>query len=54
MRDHVLAGKIIKPSNCENCGEEKRLEAHHKDYEKPLEVEWLCKQCHVEADKKMK
>jgi len=36
---------------CAVCGG-KKVEAHHEDYEKPLEVIWLCKQHHVEVDKK--
>lgn len=32
---------------CENCGETK-VHAHHDDYEKPLEVRWLCAVCHSE------
>jgi hypothetical protein len=31
------------------CGE-KKVEAHHEDYSKPLEVEWFCKKHHMEAD----
>ena len=33
------------------CGE-KKVEAHHENYSKPLEVEWLCKIHHTIADKK--
>lgn len=37
---------IQKPSECQHCGECKKIEAHHEDYEKPLQVLWLCKLCH--------
>lgn len=30
---------------CRDCGATP-AEAHHKDYAKPLEVEWLCRPCH--------
>jgi hypothetical protein len=42
-------GRLIK-NPCENCGATE-VEAHHEDYEKPLEVNWFCKQHHTEADK---
>lgn len=42
----VRAGEIIRPTACENCHEEKRLQAHHHDYSRPLDVFWLCQQCH--------
>lgn len=42
-------GKII-PKPCEICGALK-VEAHHEDYSKPLEVRWLCRKHHKEADK---
>lgn len=32
------------------CGETK-VEAHHPDYTKPLEVIWACKKHHVKLDK---
>ncbi len=39
------AGKITsKP--CAQCGSCHRLQAHHPDYSKPLDVVWLCEPCH--------
>jgi len=45
----VKIGELIK-SPCEVCGKEKS-EAHHDDYEKPLEVRWLCRKHHAEHHK---
>lgn len=40
-------GAIIQPQKCEECGEiTDKLDKHHEDYSKPLDVEWLCKSCH--------
>jgi len=47
----ALRNKTIKKQHCEICGCEK-VEAHHEDYSKPLEINWLCKKHHIEADKK--
>lgn len=52
LRDAVRAGKIVKPECCSQCGEvvsKKCLHAHHLDYSKPYDVEWLCPQCHADA-----
>lgn len=38
---------ILKKQHCSNCGEVK-AEMHHEDYDKPLEVIWLCRPCHLE------
>jgi hypothetical protein len=35
---------IAKP--CEHCGADGRVDAHHADYFKPLEITWLCRSCH--------
>ena len=48
---HLKAGKLKKPDACEVCGtKDKRLEASHSDYSRPLDVRWLCKSCHAKED----
>lgn len=45
----VKSGRVVKAATCERCGQEvpkERLQGHHADYSKPLEVEWLCSTCH--------
>ena len=32
---------------CEKCGSIKRLERHHKDYNKPFDIITLCRCCHL-------
>ena len=39
----IRLGKL-KQQSC-HCGEAE-VEAHHEDYSKPLDVEWLCKKHH--------
>jgi ribosomal protein S27AE len=42
----IKNGEIIKPTLCQKCGSAKPLQAHHKDYSKPLDVQWFCINCH--------
>lgn len=51
VRRAIKKGLIIKPKNCEQCNEVKKLEGHHEDYTKPLQVIFLCNSCHRKADK---
>ena len=44
MRD----GRLSQASNCSVCKSTEKIEGHHDDYTKPLEVRWLCEQCHKE------
>ena len=48
---HIKAGNIIKPDTCEECGQKKRIEGAHYNYDEPLKVRWLCRSCHVKWDK---
>ena len=46
-------GHISNPGVCYGCGatsDERRIEAHHHDYSKPLDVVWLCTPCHRRMD----
>lgn len=39
-------GVLVRPAHCPQCGEAGRIEAHHADYARPLEVDWLYRRCH--------
>lgn len=48
----IKSGRLQKPEACENCGDRsKPPHAHHEDYNKPLEVMWLCRRCHTNIHK---
>ena len=49
----LKAGVIEKPDLCQVCGKkpDKRIEAHHEDYSKPLDIVWCCSKCHDELDR---
>lgn len=50
VRHALKKGVLVKPDACEHCGLDKvRLQGHHEDYDKPLEVIWLCRACHTKA-----
>lgn len=50
----IRAGSLHRPSVCEACGGTGQafkdgrapIQAHHADYNRPLDVMWLCKGCH--------
>jgi len=46
VRRAINRGEIIRPDKCQDCGLPGKIEAHHADYFKPLEVEFLCLRCH--------
>ena len=48
VKTYVRRG-IITKGPCEVCGA--KAEAHHEDYNKPLEVTWLCRKHHLEHHK---
>lgn len=49
----LKCGVLARPEVCHGCGcndDEHRIEAHHHDYSKPLDVIWLCTPCHRRMD----
>ena len=43
----IRRGLLVRPDHCSKCGKETRVDGHHEDYDKPAEVEWLCRSCHM-------
>lgn len=50
-RAHIITGNAIRCGRinrqpCERCGSKDHIHAHHENYYLPLEVTWLCRDCH--------
>ena len=43
----IATGKMQRPAECDCCRSGGKIEAHHYDYGKPLDVQWLCRPCHL-------
>jgi len=43
----IQKGELVRQP-CERCGTTEHVVGHHEDYNKPLEVVWLCKHHHKE------
>lgn len=46
LSNAIRAGKTIKRNCCEFCYSTENIHGHHEDYSKPLDVIWICKDCH--------
>lgn len=55
VRRALSSGKLTRPDKCGHCGQPSipfrdgrpSIQAHHHDYSKPLDVMWLCVDCHA-------
>ena len=43
----IKNGKLIKQNYCSECNSTLKIEAHHDDYTKPMDIRWLCELCHI-------
>jgi len=51
LNNSLRRGEITKPDSCQDCGRTGRIHGHHHDYTKPIDVEWLCANCHADRHK---
>jgi len=49
--DAIRRGKLVRLP-CEVCGK-KRVDGHHSDYNRPLDVKWLCRTHHIEEHQRL-
>lgn len=50
VRRAIGRGILIRPMRCSKCRRSGKIEASHGDYGKPLQIEWLCRRCHIAKD----
>lgn len=48
----IAKGTLVREPCC-RCGSSKSL-AHHEDYDRPLDIMWLCQPCHKQRHKELK
>ena len=50
LHNAVRDKRIVRPDKCEICGKDCVPHGHHADHAKPLEVVWLCAECHGQIE----
>ena len=51
VHEAIRQGDLTRPDFCSECAVYCSPEGHHDDYDKPLEVRWLCTKCHKDHHK---
>jgi hypothetical protein len=55
VKKAIENGILIRPDVCEICEtRHNRIHGHHEDYNKPLEVIWMCPICHSARHEELK
>lgn len=49
VHEAVKSGKLNRPECCEMCNRACKVQGHHEDYSRKLDVKWLCDRCHIEV-----
>lgn len=49
VADALRSGRMVRPDGCSECGAVGKVQGHHEDYAKRLEIRWLCLDCHIEV-----
>ncbi len=47
VRNAIRRSELIKPKRCTQCNRKIRMLGHHPNYTKPLDVLWVCHDCHM-------
>jgi transposase-like protein len=47
-RNAIKKGILINPKICSECGSMSHVSGHHDDYNRPMDVRWLCHSCHYD------
>lgn len=55
VKKAINKGLLIKSDICQICGKTNcEIQGHHYDYSKPLDVIWVCTECHGKLHRKYK
>ena len=49
----LKAGKLSRPDTCSRCPSDEHIQGHHPDYQQPLFVIWLCRDCHTNLHREL-
>lgn len=53
VNNEIRMGRMVRPATCSICESTGKIQGHHEDYSKPLEVIWACRSCHADLDRKL-